>query len=77
MNEDIGPSGGGATGEPDSSGQRDVVLPDRESLNDAVLAMVRMATDDGARTDLDQAMKIFGISRDDLESEVDAGVHEI
>ena len=77
MNEDIGPSGGVATGKPISSDGLDTVLPDRESFNDAALAMVRMATDDGARTDLDQAMKAFGISRDDLESEVDAGVHEI
>ncbi|MBM6589545.1 hypothetical protein [Brevibacterium sp. RIT 803] len=76
MNEDIDPSGGGAIGEPDSSGQCDVVLPDRESLNDAMLAMVRLVGDGGARTDLDQAMKIFGISRDDLESEIDVGVHE-
>lgn len=77
MNEDIGPSGGGATGKPISSDGLDTVLPDRESFNDATLAIVRMATDGDARTDLDQAMKAFGISRDDLESEVDAGVHEI
>ena len=77
MNEDIGPSGGGATGKPISSDGLDTVLPDRESFNDAALAMVRMATDDGARTDLDQAMNLFGISRDELEAEIDAGLHAI
>src|SRR5699024_10192060 len=46
MNEDIGPSGAGATGKPISSDGLDTVLPDRESFNDAALAMVRMATDD-------------------------------
>ena len=77
MNEDIGPSGGGATDEPISCDGLDTVLPDRESFNDAALAIVRTATDGDARTDLDQAMKLFGISRDELESEIDAGLHEI
>ncbi|WP_144589485.1 hypothetical protein [Brevibacterium casei] len=77
MNEDIGPSGGGASGKPISSAGLDTVLPDRESFNDAALAMVRMATDGGARTDLEQAMKIFGISRNELDAEVNAGLHDI
>ena len=77
MNEDIGPAGAGATGKPISSDGLDTVLPDRESFNDAALAMVRMATDGGARTDLDQAMKVFGISRDELDAEVNAGLHDM
>lgn len=77
MNEDIGPSGGGSTDEPISSDALDTVLPDRESFNHAALAIVRMATDGDARTDLDLAMKVFGISRVELESEIDAGLHEI
>ena len=77
MNEDIGPSGGGPTNVPTSSDDLDTVLPDQESFNDAAMAMVRLAANDGARTDLDQAMKVFGISRVELESEIDAGLHEI
>ena len=44
----------------------------RETLKDAVLVMVRMATDSGVRTDLDQAMAAFGVDRAELEAELDA-----
>lgn len=77
MNEDIGPASGGSTDEPTSSDALDTVLPDRESFNDAALAMVRLATDGDARTDLNEAMKVFGISRGELEAEIDAGLHAI
>jgi hypothetical protein len=77
MNDETGPTSERPTGEPVSSDELDAILPDRESLNDAVLSIVRVAADGGERTDLDQAMKLFGISRDELESEIDAGLHEI
>ncbi|WP_423058583.1 hypothetical protein [Brevibacterium linens] len=76
MSGDFDLTGGRPTGEPVSGDERDVVLPDRQSLNDAELVMARLAVDDGERTDLDQAMKGFGISRGDLETEIDAGLHE-
>lgn len=77
MNEDMGPSGGGPTDELTSSDGLDTVLPDLESFNDAALTMVRIAADDGARTDLNEAMKVFGISRGELDAEIDEGLHEI
>lgn len=77
MNEYIDPTVGWPTGEPVSSDELDAVLPDRESLHDAALSIVRMATDGSERTDLDQAMERFGISRDNLEAEIDARLHEI
>ena len=42
---------------------------DRETLRDAALVMARFATDSGVRTDLDQAMEYFGLSRAELEAE--------
>ncbi|WP_210603048.1 type II toxin-antitoxin system Phd/YefM family antitoxin [Brevibacterium oceani] len=50
---------------------------DSESLRDVALVMARMATDSGVRTDLDQAMDHFGISRTELEDEIDAGLHDL
>lgn len=41
----------------------------RDALRDAALVMARFATDDGARTDLDDAIRAFGFSRADLEHE--------
>lgn len=49
---------------------------DRETLRDAALVMARFATDTGERTDLDHAMKAFGVDRAELEAEVDAGLHD-
>ena len=43
-----------------------------EQLRDAALALVRAATDDGARTSLDEAIAAFGFSRSELEAELDA-----
>ena len=77
MNNNIDPSGSVPADESDSSDELDAALSDRESLNDVALVTVRMATDGGARTDLSDAMKVFGISRDELEAEIDAGPHEI
>lgn len=50
---------------------------DRETLRDAALVMARFATDSGARTDLDDAMELFGISRAELEKEIEAGLHTL
>lgn len=50
---------------------------DSESFRDAALVMARIATDSGVRTDLDQAMDHFGISRADLEDEINAGLHSL
>lgn len=76
MNDHIDPAGGKATDEPVSSDDLDAVLPDKESFNDATLALVRLATDGGERTDLDQAMELFGISRCELEAEIEVGLHD-
>ena len=62
MNNDIDPTVGGPTGGAVSSDELDAVPPDRESINDAALSIVRMATDGGARTDPDQTMECFGIN---------------
>ena len=43
-----------------------------EQLREAALALVRAATDDGARTSLDDAIAAFGFSRSELEAELDA-----
>ncbi|WP_257161766.1 type II toxin-antitoxin system Phd/YefM family antitoxin [Corynebacterium cystitidis] len=43
---------------------------ERELLRDAALVMVRLASDSGGRTDLDQAMEAFGLSRAELEAEL-------
>ena len=50
---------------------------DRETLRDVVLIMTRMVTDSGNRTELDDAMKAFGINRDELESEIKSGLHTL
>jgi antitoxin (DNA-binding transcriptional repressor) of toxin-antitoxin stability system len=50
---------------------------DRETLRDAALVMVRFATDSGVRTDLDRAMEAFGISRAELETEIENGLHTL
>jgi antitoxin (DNA-binding transcriptional repressor) of toxin-antitoxin stability system len=42
---------------------------DRDTLRDAALVMARFATDTAARTDLDQALEVFGLTRAELESE--------
>lgn len=60
-----------------SSHELEELRRDRESLRDAALVMARIATDSGVRTDLDQAMEHFGISREELESEISAGLHTL
>ncbi len=50
---------------------------DRETLRDAALVMIRVATDSGVRTDLDQAMEAFGVTRADLEAEIVEGLHDL
>lgn len=45
---------------------------DRETLRDAALVMARFATDDGSRTDLDAVIDAVGLSRVELERELDA-----
>lgn len=50
---------------------------DRDTLRDATLVMVRMAADSGTRTDLDQAMAVFGIDRAELEAEIETGLHTL
>jgi antitoxin (DNA-binding transcriptional repressor) of toxin-antitoxin stability system len=45
---------------------------DRETLRDAALVMARFATDDGSRTDLDDVIDAVGLSRVELERELDA-----
>ncbi|TGD36778.1 hypothetical protein EB834_18490 [Brevibacterium aurantiacum] len=48
MNNDIDPTVGRPTGGAVSSDELDAVPPDRESINDAALSIVRMAKDGGA-----------------------------
>lgn len=48
---------------------------DQDLLRDAALVMARIATDRGSRTDLDQAMEHFDVSREELQAEIDAGLH--
>lgn len=43
---------------------------DHDTLRDAALAMARFATETGARTDLDQAIELFGLTRAELEAEI-------
>lgn len=45
---------------------------DRETLRDAALVMARFATDDESRTDLDAVIDAVGLSRVELERELDA-----
>lgn len=47
---------------------------DRDTLRDAALVMARFATDSGIRTDLDQAMEVFGFTRAELEAEIAADI---
>ena len=42
----------------------------QESLLDAALVMARFVTDSGERTDLDDALEMFGFSRTELEAEL-------
>ena len=44
---------------------------DRETLRDAALVMARFATDDGSRTDLDVVIDAVGLSRPELERELE------
>lgn len=41
-------------------------------VRSAALVFARAATDDGARTDLDDAISAFGFDRNQLEAELDA-----
>ena len=43
-------------------------------LRSAALVLTRVATDDGRRTDLDDAIAAFGFDRTDLEAELDADI---
>lgn len=42
---------------------------DRDTLRDAALVMARFATDNGVRTELDQALEFFNLNRAELEAE--------
>lgn len=44
---------------------------DRDTLRDAALVMARFATDNGKRTDLDEALEMFNFSRTELEAEIE------
>lgn len=50
---------------------------DREALRDAALVMARFATDSGVRVDLDEVMLKFGVSRAEIEAEIEAGLHSL
>lgn len=52
-----------------SAGEFAELQRNRETLRDAALVMARIASDDGVRTDLDAAMRAFGLSRVELEDE--------
>lgn len=41
-----------------------------EDLRDSVLLLARVATDDGARSDLDTAIEALGLDRAELEAEL-------
>lgn len=60
-----------------SSEEVEQLRQDRDTLRDAALMMARVATDSGNRTSLDDAMESFGISRSEIEAEVDAGLHTL
>lgn len=47
---------------------------DRDTLRDATLVMARFATYSEIRTDLDQAMELFGFTRAELEAEITADI---
>ena len=57
-----------------SADEIDGLRRDRDTLRDAALVMARFATDSGVRTDLDQAMKAFGFTREELEAELAAEI---
>jgi len=57
-----------------SADEMDELRRDRDTLRDAALVMARFATDSGVRTDLDQAMKAFGFTREELEAELAAEI---
>ncbi|MGG5753515.1 hypothetical protein ACQ3I4_12950 [Zafaria sp. Z1313] len=45
---------------------------DRQDPWDTTLIKLRQATDNGHRTDLDDALEAFGTSRDELQAELEA-----
>ena len=57
-----------------SAQEMDKLRKDRDTLRDAALVMARFATDSGVRTDLDQAMEDFGLTRAELEAELAAEI---
>lgn len=63
---------GRAVAEVVSSAEIKQLRAERELLTDAVLVLLRMATDSGERTDLDDAMEAFGMDRSELEAELAA-----
>ncbi|WP_071565918.1 hypothetical protein [Corynebacterium sp. NML130628] len=48
---------------------------DRETLQDATLALVRVATDKGNRTELDEVIEQLGFSRYELAAELSPELH--
>ncbi len=61
---------GRAVAEVVSTEEMDELRRDRDTLRDAALAMARFATDTGTRTELDDALADFGLSRSELEAEL-------
>ena len=55
-----------------SANEMERLRRDSETLRDAVLALGRFATESGERTDLDDAMEMFGFSRAELMAEIAA-----
>ncbi|WPF66337.1 MULTISPECIES: type II toxin-antitoxin system prevent-host-death family antitoxin [unclassified Corynebacterium] len=50
---------------------------DREKLRDAALILARFLTDCGERTDLDEALDHFGLTRAELEAELASELHTV
>ncbi|MEX3516908.1 hypothetical protein VVR26_05505 [Corynebacterium camporealensis] len=48
----------------------------RKLLHDATLTLGRMATDSGARTELDDVISSFGLDRNELEAELNDELSE-
>lgn len=61
---------GRVVAEIDSTEEFSALRQDRDTLHDAALALARLATDTRTRTDLDQALELFGLTRDELEAEI-------
>lgn len=57
-----------------SSVELESLRRDRDTLREATLVMARFATDSGIRTDLDQALELFGFTREELESELKSDI---